>query len=163
MFYLKKIVSKKIKNKIKLKKKMDIPPLGDLPSNPRRPYVVSPRPRNLFGHCYMPPSIRKKYVYNATPRRYTPPKNKRKEEYERENFTPMIPITTMIHSPRPIRKSPAEIRREILYRQMGIDMKSIKREIRELNKWNQKAYDNQHQYDKSADAVLDPAFVSNIV
>ena len=132
---------------------MTLPPLGDLPTHPRRPYVVSPRPRNLFGHCYIPATAKKKYIYNASPRKYSPPKEKRNNDYDKaDELVPVMPISNITHTPRPLRRSPAEIRQEQYYKQLGkLDLRAIRREVRHLNEINKKVNDELHKYDENVE------------
>ena len=136
---------------------MNFAPLGDLPTTNRKPYIISPRPRNLFGHCYMPPSIKKKYLYAAVPPNYSPKKRVRNTEKResQDGFLPCAPISTMTHTPRPLKRTPAEIREEQFRMQVSkIDLSDMKKEVEEYNQLTKRLFEQQQQTKDCNDKFL---------
>ena len=140
---------------------MELPPL-DLVQKPKNQHSISPRPRNLFGHCYMPASVKKKYVFAATPRNYLPNKNKMtvNESQNVDFLFPNSQMTTSIHTPRPLTKTPAEIRKRMYKMQEEkINIKQMAKEVEELNKMNKRAND-ESELSEERKGFLDPIFTA---
>lgn len=125
----------------------------------RKTYVMSPRPRNLFGHVFMPASTRKKYIYPATPRNFLPKKEKKQlKPLQDDFFRPEQPMYPAIRSPRPVRPTPYEVRRSMEIDPLErINIKAVAREVRQMNKWQQKK-ENVEVPENIAEIFLAPSY-----